>query len=104
MGAGKKNYVEKNIRKSSNKIYQFRGEMAERFKAVDCKSIEFSHRRFESYFLLQKINYSKYGAVGSAPVLGTGGHVFKSHYFEIIIFFLLTNKLFLSVYQMICIN
>ena len=26
--------------------------MAERFKAVDCKSIEFSHRRFESYFLL----------------------------------------------------
>ena len=62
--------------------------MAERFKAVDCKSIEFSHRRFESYFLLK--NYSKYGAVGSAPVLGTGGHVFKSHYFEI--FFLLVNK------------
>lgn len=27
--------------------------MAERFKAVDCKSIEFSHRRFESYFLLK---------------------------------------------------
>ena len=26
--------------------------MAERFKAVDCKSIEFTHRRFESYFLL----------------------------------------------------
>lgn len=26
--------------------------MAEWFKAVDCKSIEFSHRRFESYFLL----------------------------------------------------
>ena len=29
-----------------------KGKMAEWFKAVDCKSIEFSHRRFESYFLL----------------------------------------------------
>ena len=29
--------------------------MAEWFKAVDCKSIEFSHRRFESYFLLNLI-------------------------------------------------
>ena len=71
--------------------------MAERFKAVDCKSIEFSHRRFESYFLLLFYSSSKYGAVGSAPVLGTGGHVFKSHYFEII-FFLLINSLFLNVY------
>ena len=75
------------------KVYS-QGEMAERFKAVDCKSIEFSHRRFESYFLLKlKKNLyllSKYSAVGSAPVLGTGGHVFKSHYFEI--FFLLVNK------------
>ena len=26
-------------------------EMAEWFKAADCKSVEFSHRRFESYFL-----------------------------------------------------
>ena len=49
MDAGKKNYVEKNTQKNLSK---FRGEMAERFKAVDCKSIEFSHRRFESYFLL----------------------------------------------------
>ena len=61
--------------------------MAERLKAVDCKSIEFSHRRFESYSLLILKNIfiviiSKYSAVGSAPVLGTGGHVFKSHYFE----------------------
>lgn len=31
--------------------------MAERFKAVDCKSIEFSHRRFESYFLLQPLGF-----------------------------------------------
>ena len=72
--------------------------MAERFKAVDCKSIEFSHRRFESYFLLK---ISRYSAVGSAPVLGTGGHVFKSHYFEII-FFLLTGKSFLNACLTIC--
>ena len=79
--------------------------MAEWFKAVDCKSIEFSHRRFKSYFLLffSFTNYSKYGAVGSAPVLGTGGHVFKSHYFEII-FFLLIGNLFLNACQTIYIN
>jgi hypothetical protein len=64
--------------------------MAERFKAVDCKSIEFSHRRFESYFLLILRIVSKYSAVGSAPVLGTGGHVFKSHYFEIFFLFVRT--------------
>ena len=29
--------------------------MAERLKAVDCKSIEFLHRRFESYFFLVEI-------------------------------------------------
>ena len=57
--------------------------MAERFKAVDCKSIEFTHRRFESYFLL---TITKYGAAGSAPALGAGGHVFKSHYFETVFF------------------
>jgi hypothetical protein len=49
MDVEKKNCVVKSIQKSLNKI---KGEMAERFKAVDCKSIEFSHRRFESYFLL----------------------------------------------------
>ena len=38
---------------SENCFYnKFIGEMAEWFKAVDCKSIEVSHRRFESYFLL----------------------------------------------------
>ena len=62
--------------------------MAEWFKAVDCKSIEFlivgSNPTF-SFFIKNEFN-SKYGAVGSAPVLGTGGHVFKSHYFDIIFF------------------
>ena len=61
---------------------KFIGEMAEWFKAVDCKSIEVSHRRFESYFLLY-FSVSKHSAAGSAPVLGTGGHVFKSHCFEL---------------------
>ena len=63
--------------------------MAERFKAVDCKSIEFTHRRFESYFLLFLFS-TKYGAAGSAPALGAGGHVFKSHYFEPAFFFVNT--------------
>ena len=31
--------------------------MAEWFKAVDCKSIELSHRRFESYSLLKNVKY-----------------------------------------------
>ena len=86
MGVGKKKYDGRSTLKSLSKYSYSLGEMAERFKAVDCKSIGFSHRRFESYFLLllyQKSIYSKYGVVGSAPVLGTGGHVFKSHYFEI---------------------
>lgn len=48
MVAERKNYGEKNILNNLNKLY---GEVAEGFKAVDCKSIEFSHRRFESYLL-----------------------------------------------------
>ena len=87
MAAGKRNYEEKNIQSDLNKLKKIIGEMAERFKAVDCKSIEFSHRRFESYFLLFT---TKYGAAGSAPALGAGGHVFKSHYFEATFFFVNT--------------
>lgn len=55
-------YVGKSILKSLSKnktIFQ-NGEMAERFKAVDCKSIEFSHRRFESYFLLKNFSSIKF--------------------------------------------
>ena len=52
MVVGKRNCDEKSIQNDSNKLIELIGEMAERFKAVDCKSIEFSHRRFESYFLL----------------------------------------------------
>jgi hypothetical protein len=61
--------------------------MAEWFKAVDCKSIEFLIVGSNPTFSLKPtfcsfIAFSKYGVVGSVPVLGTGGHVFKSHYFE----------------------
>ena len=52
MAAGKRNYEEKNIQNNLSRLGKILGEMAERFKAVDCKSIEFTHRRFESYFLL----------------------------------------------------
>ena len=41
--------------------------------------LRFSPRRFKSYSLLKVRNIAQ---LGSAPVLGTGGHVFKSHYFE----------------------
>ena len=58
--------------------------MTEWLKVVDCKSIEFSHHRFESYFLLFFVvkYFTKYSVVGSVPVLGTGGHGFDPHYFD----------------------
>lgn len=31
-------------------IYNYKEKMAEWFKAADCKSVEFLHRRFKSYF------------------------------------------------------
>ena len=56
------------------------GEMAEWLKAVDCKSIEFLIVGSNPTFSF--INFTKYSAVGSAPVLGTGGHGFESCYFD----------------------
>ena len=56
MGVEKKSYEERSIQNGLNKLKKIPGEMAERFKAVDCKSIEFTHRRFESYFLLFTYN------------------------------------------------
>ena len=43
MGVEEKKYEEKNLKKKE--------EMAEWLKAADCKSVEFSHRRFKSCFL-----------------------------------------------------
>ena len=40
------------------KIKKKKEEVAEWFKAADCKSVEFSHRRFESYFLHLFFNIS----------------------------------------------
>ena len=51
--------------------------MTERFKVADCKSVGFPIVGSNPTFFL-----TKYNAVGSVPVLGTGSHVFKSHYFE----------------------
>ena len=59
MVVGKRNCDEKSTQNDSNKLIELIGEMAERFKAVDCKSIEFSHRRFESYFLLNLLQFLK---------------------------------------------
>lgn len=41
----------KNSKKKNKANFSYNEEMAERFKAADCKSVEFSHRRFESCFL-----------------------------------------------------
>ena len=51
--------------------------MTEWFKVADCKSVGFPIVGSNPTFFL-----TKYDAVGSVPVLGTGSHVFKSHYFE----------------------
>ena len=60
--------------------------MAEWFKAADCKSVEFSRRRFKSYFFHLKINlFRNITQSGSVSALGAESHVFKSHYFEILI-------------------
>jgi hypothetical protein len=37
------------VKNSKRRVSQ--KEMAERFKAADCKSVEISHRRFKSCFL-----------------------------------------------------
>jgi len=60
--------------------------MTERFIVADCKSVGFSHRRFESYFFHDKKEYyiRNITQFGSVPVLGTGSHVFKSHYFDFV--------------------
>ena len=53
MDVEKGKFVEKSTLKNLSKINDYlNGEMAEWFKAADCKSVENSHHRFESYFLL----------------------------------------------------
>lgn len=86
--------VEKRKKKGNVKFYFIKKERwLSWFKASDCKSVEFSHHRFESYSFQFIRNIAQYG---SALVLGTRGHVFKSHCFEkllkICINFKLTNK------------
>lgn len=79
--------------------------MAERFKAVDCKSIEFSHRRFESYFLLSYILLTIRNMAQLVARLFWEQEVMcSSHIISKNYFFLLTNSLFLSACQTICTN
>lgn len=42
-------------KKFKSRLFLIYEEMAEWFKAADCKSVEYSHHRFESYFLQSKI-------------------------------------------------
>ena len=63
--------------------------MTEWFIVVDCKSISFSTVASSN---LASFIKTKYNAVGSVPVLGTGCHVFKSHYFENKNFYILFIK------------
>ena len=59
--------------------------MTEWFIVADCKSVRiFPVVGSNPTSFKQCI--SKYNAVGSVPVLGTGSHVFKSHYFEVVCF------------------
>ena len=64
--------------------------MAERFKAADCKSVEFSHSQVR-ILLSSFCKFSKYNAAGSVPALGAGSHVFKSHYFDLFFKFVIPN-------------
>lgn len=73
MGVEKKKFKEKNLNE----------EMAEWFKAADCKSVEMSHRRFESCFLQYKTPFFEILRSGSVSALGAESHVFESHYFEL---------------------
>ena len=75
--------------------------MTEWLKVADCKSVRFypivgSNPTFfnvvENYCILNNITPSYLSSSpffrnmtqsGSVPVLGTGSHVFKSHYFEV---------------------
>jgi hypothetical protein len=75
--------------------------MAEWFKAVDCKSIEFSHRRFESYFLL----FANLRNIAQLVArLFWEQEVMCSNHIISKLLFLLIDSLFLSVYLTIYTN
>lgn len=58
--------------------------MTEWLIVVDCKSIGLSYVGSNPTLFIIKIrNITQFGSV---PVLGIGRHVFKSHYFEKILF------------------
>ena len=69
--------------------------MAERFKVADCKSVGFPIVSSNLTSFNDNINSLKFirniTQSGSVPVLGTGSHVFESHYFDTIYIFLFLN-------------
>ena len=56
--------------------------MTEWFKVTDCKSVRVFPIIGSNPIPFKKYK-TKYDAAVVVPVLGTGSHVFKSHYFEI---------------------
>ena len=94
MGVEKKNCAEKNFHNKSNvKLSNdmWSGDWV-RFKVADCKSVEVnlitgSNPVYSYAKVIVELNQkSKHGAVGSASVLGTEGHVFESRCFDSIFF------------------
>ena len=53
--------------------------MTEWLKVADCKSVRLFLRRFKSYLFQM---FEMWRSLVSVSVLGTEGHVFKSHRFE----------------------
>lgn len=78
-GCRKKKIWRWKVRTKKRRAVWRKKEMAEWFKATDCKSVEFSHRRFKSCFLYFNDEIWRSGSVSA---LGAESHVFKSHYFE----------------------
>ena len=75
--------------------------MAEWFKAVDCKSIEYSHRRFKSYFLLKsKVFFTRNIAQSVARLFWEQEVMCSNH----IISILLTHNFFLNICPKYCVK
>lgn len=72
--------------------------MAERFKAVDCKSIEFSHRRFKSYFLLKTYFKHRNIAQSVARLFWEQEVMCSNHIISKFFFYSLKHNLFLVAY------
>ena len=70
--------------------------MAEWLKAADCKSVELSHQRFESFFLQNALRFSKYNAAVACLLweqeVMCSNHIISNYYYFPKIIFLLAIK------------